>query len=75
MDKIVEILSQYTEVPADQIKPESKILEDLGLTSLDVMDLIGALEDEYDLEISDAEIRSISTVQDIEDFISSHVSD
>lgn len=72
MDRIIEILSEYTEVPKDQIKPENTILDDLALTSLDVMDLIGALEDEYDLEIPDQDIRSISTVADIEAYIQSH---
>lgn len=69
MEQMIEILSQYTELSKDKIQPESRIIEDLGLTSLDVMDLIGELEDQYGLEISDEDIRAISTVQDIADYI------
>lgn len=72
MEKIISIVSDFTDVPAEQIKPESQIVKDLGLTSLDIMDMIGAFEDEYGLEISDQDIKSMETIADIQKYIESH---
>lgn len=72
MEKIIAIVSEFTDVPAEQIKPDSQIVSDLGLTSLDIMDMVNAFEDEYDLEISDQEIKSMKSIADIQNYIESH---
>lgn len=73
MTKIIEILTHYTDVPAATIQSDSRLVADLGLTSLDVLDMVGEFEDEYDIEILDKDIKQMQTVQDIADYLSAHV--
>ncbi len=67
--KIVEILADYTEVPASDITEDKDLIKDLELTSLDVLDLIAAFEDAFDVEISDEDVKSFHTVKDIKDWL------
>lgn len=64
-EKVKEILSGYTEVPADEIKPDTNLAADLGLSSLDVVNLIVTFEEEFDREIPDRSIKDLKTVGDI----------
>ncbi|EOS61691.1 acyl carrier protein [Firmicutes bacterium M10-2] len=63
--KIIEILSNYTDVEPDQISLDSNLVADLGFTSLDVLDMVSEFEDEYNIEIQDREIKQMKTVRDI----------
>ena len=64
LEKIREILKDFTEVPADKIMNESRFMKDLGLNSLDVVNVVVAFEDAFDIEIEDDDIRSMVTVED-----------
>jgi acyl carrier protein len=71
-----EILSKVTEMVAsqlgkseDEVTLESSFIEDLGADSLDLVELIMSMEDEFGLEISDEDAESIITVQDAVNFI------
>ena len=68
-DKVKELISEQLDVNADDITEVSNIQDDLGADSLDVADLIVALEDEFDIEIPDDQVESIKTVGDIVKFI------
>ena len=57
------------EVPAEKIKPESNLFEDLELDSIDALDMIGMLEAKYDIEVDEEEVKSIRTVQDVIDYL------
>ena len=64
-DVVVDQLS----VSADAVKLESKIIEDLGADSLDVVDLVMSIEDEFEVEVPDDEVENIKTVDDLVKYI------
>ena len=68
-DKLVEIILNYGEVEKEDVKPESRFMEDLGFTSFDFMSMLGEVEDEFDLEIEQEEAADIRTVQEAVDYL------
>jgi len=64
-EKVKSILAEQLNVKADKIKPESKIVEDLGADSLDVVELLMTMEDDFGIAVSDEEAVQLKTVQDI----------
>ena len=68
-EKLAEIISNYVEVEPENIKPESRFMEDLGFTSFDFMSMLGELEDEFDIEIQQNEAADIRTVQEAVDYL------
>ncbi|HHW46298.1 MAG TPA: acyl carrier protein [Clostridiales bacterium] len=72
-EKIKVILSQQLDVEEDQITMETNIEEDLGADSLDMVDLLMSIEDEFDIEVPDEDIENIKTVGDIVQYIESRV--
>jgi len=70
-EKIRAILAEQLDVAEDEITMESSIAEDLGADSLDVVDLIMSIEDEFDLEVPDTEVENIKTVGDVVNYIES----
>ena len=70
--KVKSIIAEQLGVGEDEIKAESAFIEDLGADSLDIVELVMALEEEYDMEISDEEAEHIKTVQDAINFINEH---
>jgi len=71
-EKVKEILVDVLGVNADDVKPESKFVDDLGADSLDLVELIMSLEDKFQIEISDTDAEKIITVQDALDYIDKH---
>ncbi|MBO5459606.1 MAG: acyl carrier protein [Lachnospira sp.] len=69
-DKIVDILLEYTQAEREDITSETALIADLGLNSLDIMNLVSAFEDEFDIEIPDRIIPGFVTVGDIEAYLS-----
>ena len=68
-DKVKELIAEQLDVKADDITEASSIQDDLGADSLDVVDLVMALEDEFDVEIPEDQVENIKTVGDIVKFI------
>ena len=68
-DKLKELLAAQLDVDEDSITPETNIMDDLGADSLDVVELISTLEDEFDIIITDERIRELTTVKAVVDFI------
>ncbi len=73
-EKISELIADKLGVEASKIKPEAKFVEDLGADSLDTVELIMQLEDEFSLEIPDEEAEKLTTVGTVIDYINSHTS-
>jgi acyl carrier protein len=69
LDKIRDILVEYVDVPREQITMETNLLTDLGLSSLDVVNIVVAFEDEFGIEIPDRKLTEIVTVEDIVRFL------
>ena len=70
-EKVKEILSKQLEVSVDEIQLANSLQEDLGADSLDVVEIVMALEDEFSIEIADEKTAKIKTVDDIVKYIDS----
>ena len=68
-DKVKEIVIDQLDVEEDKVTMEASISEDLGADSLDIVDLVMSLEEEFDVEIPDEKVESVKTVGDIVKFI------
>ena len=69
-DKVKEIIVSQLGVEADKVVPSATFVDDLGADSLDTVELIMAIEEEFDCEIPEEEAANISTVQEVIDFVS-----
>lgn len=72
-DKIKEILVEQLEIEADAITLESLLVDDLGADSLDAIDIIMSVEDEFKVEVPDEIIEKIETVGDIVNYIEDRI--
>ncbi len=68
-EELVEIIVNYVEVRKEDIKPESRFMEDLGFTSFDFMSMLGEVEDTLDVEIDQEKAANIRTVQEAADYL------
>ena len=64
-EKVQAMLADALGLSASEIKPESRIIEDLGADSLDVVELLSRLEDEYGVTIPDDDVENLKTVADV----------
>lgn len=71
-EKIKSIIADQLGVEESEIKTEASFVDDLGADSLDIVELIMALEEEFDIEIPDEDAEKIATVGDIVDYIKSN---
>jgi acyl carrier protein len=71
-DKVKEIIVDQLGVDADEVTPEASFIDDLGADSLDTVELVMALEEEFGMEIPDEEAEKIKTVGDATEYIKSH---
>jgi acyl carrier protein len=70
--KVKSIIAEQLGVSEGEIKIESSFVEDLGADSLDIVELVMAMEEEFDVEIPDDQAESIKTVKDAVDYINNH---
>jgi len=70
--KVKSIIADQLGVGEDEIKPESSFIEDLGADSLDIVELVMAMEEEFEVEIPDEEAENIKTVGDATNYINTH---
>ncbi len=68
-EKVCNMLGEQLGIPAESIRPEQEVVKDLGADSLDVVELMMALEDEYGITLPETDVENIKTVQDIVDMM------
>ena len=68
-EKMVDIIVEQLSVDKSKVVPGASFVDDLGADSLDLVELIMAMEEEFDVEIPDEEAEKITTVQDAIDFV------
>ena len=72
VEQVIEVVADRLGKPVDEVKPESNFVEDLDADSLDLVELIMALEDEYDVTIPDEDAQNIRTISDAVAYIETH---
>jgi len=71
-DKVKKIIAEKLSVDMAEIVPEASFVDDLGADSLDLVELIMSMEEEFDVEISDEDAEKITTVKDAFDYVATH---
>ena len=71
-ERVKKIIAEQLAVSEEEVKPEASLVDDLGADSLDQVELVMALEEEFNIEISDEEAENIKTVQDTLKFVVGH---
>ena len=70
-DQLAEIITNYVEVKKEDIRPDSRFMEDLGFSSFDFMSMLGEVEDTFDVEIEEEKAAGIRTVQEAVEYLES----
>jgi len=68
-EKVKSIIVEQLGVDAEKVKLESKFIEDLGADSLDIVELVMAMEEEFDIEIPDEDAEKLKTVNDVQSYL------
>ena len=71
-DRVKKIVIEQLGVKEDEVKNTASFVDDLGADSLDTVELVMALEEEFDIEIKDEEAEKITTIQEAVDFVKKH---
>lgn len=71
-DRILTVVKNFDQVDAAKVSPETKFATDLGLDSLDIVEVVMAIEDEFAIEIPDQEADKIASIAEAIDYIASH---
>ena len=69
LEKIRDIMTRYVELDPEEIKEDSRLAEDLGLTSFALMSMMGDFEEEFEITVDENELTDIYTVKDIMNYI------
>lgn len=69
LEKLIEIVSQQLDIDAATITADTNLIEDLGVDSLDIVEMFMEVQDEFDIEIPDEDVDSIKTIGDMADYI------
>ena len=72
VDKVKKIIAEKLSVDLEEVVPEASFVEDLGADSLDLVELIMSMEEEFEIDISDEDAEKLATVQDAIDYINAH---
>jgi len=68
-DRVTEIIMEQLGVSREEVRPEASFIDDLGADSLDIVELVMAMEEEFDIEIPDEEAEKIQTIADATNYL------
>jgi len=68
-EKVIDIIMEQLEVTKEECVPEASFIDDLGADSLDIVELIMEMEENFGIQIADEELEKIRTIQDVIDFL------
>ncbi len=68
-EKVIEIIAEKLNLSKDQIKPEASFVDDLGADSLDLVELVMAMEEEFGMEVPDEDAEKLRTVKDAIEYV------
>ena len=71
-DRVKKIIAEKLSVELSEVVPEASFVDDLGADSLDLVELIMSMEEEFDVDISDEDAEKIVTVQDAIEYVNAH---
>lgn len=71
-EKVKKIIVEQLGVEAERIKPEASFIDDLGADSLDIVELVMAMEEAFELEIPDEEAEKLKTVSSVTNYVETH---
>jgi acyl carrier protein len=71
-ERVREIISEQLNVSKEEVVPDASFTDDLGADSLDLVELVMALEEEFEIEVSDEDAEKIRKVKDVFDYIDKH---
>lgn len=71
-NKVIDIIAETLDIDKSEITMKTNLIKDLDIESLDLVDLVGAFEEEFGVEIADKDIKDIQTVADIVEYIEDH---
>jgi acyl carrier protein len=72
-ERVTEIIMEQLGVSREEVRPEASFIDDLGADSLDIVELVMAMEEEFDLEIPDEEAEKIQTIADATNYLKAQV--
>ena len=71
-ERVKKVIVEQLDVPEEEVKPDAHFVDDLGADSLDVVELVMGLEEEFDIEIPDEDAEKITRVKEAIEYIESH---
>ena len=71
LEKIMDLLAKQLRIDVNTLSPDTNIIEDLGADSLDVVEMLMAVEENFGISVSDEEAITLKTISDVADFIES----
>lgn len=72
LEKVKELLASQLNVSIDKLKNDAKLVEDLGADSLDMVEMLMTMEEEFGISIPDEDAMNLKTVEDVANYIDSH---
>lgn len=74
-ERVIQLIIEHLELDPAIVVPEAHFIDDLGISSMDLWELVLVMEDEFGLEVPDEDLEKIGTIQDAINFIAAHVKD